>query len=120
MPANLTPQYFAAEERYKQAKDDRQKMKALKEMLAIIPKHKGTEKLQADIKRKMARLKDEMDMGLLVITHYQRILNYITPDYVHIMLDGRIVESGGPELALKLEERGYDWIRDKHAALEEA
>jgi len=62
MPANLTPQYFAAEERYKQAKDDRQKMKALKEMLAIIPKHKGTEKLQADIKRKIARLKDEMDV----------------------------------------------------------
>jgi Fe-S cluster assembly ATP-binding protein len=42
------------------------------------------------------RLKDELDMGLLVITHYQRILNYIKPDYVHIMLDGRIVESGGP------------------------
>jgi Fe-S cluster assembly ATP-binding protein len=66
------------------------------------------------------RLKDEMDMGLLVITHYQRILNYIKPDYVHIMLDGRIVESGGPDLALKLEERGYDWIREKHATLEEA
>lgn len=66
------------------------------------------------------RLKDELGMGLLVITHYQRILNYIQPDYVHIMLDGRIVESGGPELALKLEEKGYDWIRDKHAALEEA
>lgn len=62
MPANLTPQYLAAEERYKQAKDDREKMKALKEMLAYIPKHKGTEKLQADIKRKIARLKDEMDV----------------------------------------------------------
>ena len=45
---------------------------------------------------------------------------YVNPDYVHIMLDGRIVESGGPDLALKLEERGYDWIREKHAALEEA
>jgi Fe-S cluster assembly ATP-binding protein len=66
------------------------------------------------------RLKDEMNMGLLVITHYQRILNYIKPDYVHIMLDGRIVESGGPDLALKLEDRGYDWIREKHATLEEA
>jgi Fe-S cluster assembly ATP-binding protein len=66
------------------------------------------------------RLKDELDMGLLVITHYQRILNYIKPDYVHIMLDGRIVESGGPELALKMEERGYDWIREKHALVEEA
>lgn len=63
------------------------------------------------------RLKDELNMGLLVITHYQRILNYIKPDYVHIMLDGRIVESGGPDLALKLEERGYDWVREKHATL---
>ncbi len=66
------------------------------------------------------RLREELNMGLLVITHYQRILNYIKPDYVHIMLDGRIVESGGPDMALKLEERGYDWIREKHAALEEA
>jgi Fe-S cluster assembly ATP-binding protein len=53
------------------------------------------------------------DMGVLVITHYQRILNYIKPDHVHIMLDGRIVESGGPELALHLEEAGYDWLRDR-------
>jgi len=62
MPANLTPQYLAAEERYKQARDDREKMKALKEMMASIPKHKGTEKLQADIKRKIARLKDDMEV----------------------------------------------------------
>lgn len=54
------------------------------------------------------------DFGVLLITHYQRILNYIKPDFVHILLDGRIVESGGPDLALKLEERGYDWIREKH------
>jgi Fe-S cluster assembly ATP-binding protein len=54
------------------------------------------------------------EIGVLVITHYQRILNYIKPDYVHIMLDGRIVESGGPELALHLEERGYEWVREKH------
>ncbi len=53
------------------------------------------------------------DLGVLVITHYQRVLNYIKPDYVHIMLDGRIVESGGPELALKLEEQGYEWLREK-------
>jgi Fe-S cluster assembly ATP-binding protein len=52
--------------------------------------------------------------GVLLITHYQRILNYIKPDVVHIMLDGRIVETGGPELALHLEERGYDWVREKH------
>jgi Fe-S cluster assembly ATP-binding protein len=66
------------------------------------------------------RLQREIGMGMLVITHYQRILNYITPDKVHIMLDGRIVESGGPELALKLEESGYDWLREKHGILEEA
>jgi len=66
------------------------------------------------------RLRDELNMGALVITHYQRILNYITPDYVHIMLDGRIVESGGPDLAHKLEEKGYDWLREKHGLLEEA
>jgi len=54
------------------------------------------------------------NLGILVITHYQRLLNYIKPDYVHVMLDGRIVESGGPELALHLEEAGYDWVREKH------
>ncbi|MFZ6030216.1 MAG: Fe-S cluster assembly ATPase SufC [Chloroflexota bacterium] len=53
------------------------------------------------------------DLGVLVITHYQRILNYIKPDYVHILMNGRIVERGGPELALHLEEHGYDWIREK-------
>ena len=52
-------------------------------------------------------------LGVLVITHYQRILNYIKPEFVHIMLGGRIVESGGPELALKLEELGYDWLRER-------
>ncbi|GER84765.1 ABC transporter ATP-binding protein [Thermogemmatispora aurantia] len=50
-------------------------------------------------------------LGLLVITHYQRILNYIVPDFVHVMFDGRIVRSGGKELALELEERGYEWLR---------
>jgi Fe-S cluster assembly ATP-binding protein len=54
------------------------------------------------------------DLGVLVITHYQRILNYIKPHYVHIMLGGRIVESGGADLALHLEEHGYDWLREKH------
>lgn len=67
-----------------------------------------------------ASLRESINMGVLVITHYQRILNYIKPDYVHILLDGRIVESGGLELALKLEESGYDWIREKHGAAEEA
>jgi Fe-S cluster assembly ATP-binding protein len=54
------------------------------------------------------------EMGVLVITHYQRLLNYIKPHFVHIMLDGRIVESGGPDLALHLEEQGYDWVREKY------
>jgi len=54
------------------------------------------------------------DLGVLVITHYQRLLNYIKPDYVHIMLDGRIVESGDAELALHLEEKGYEWVREKY------
>lgn len=53
------------------------------------------------------------NLGVLVITHYQRILNYIQPDFVHIMLEGKIVESGGSELALHLEEHGYDWVRER-------
>mgnify|MGYP001379865677 CR=1 FL=1 len=56
------------------------------------------------------------ELGVLVITHYQRILNYIKPQYVHILLNGQIVESGGPELALTLEERGYDWLREKNGS----
>jgi len=51
-------------------------------------------------------------MGVLVITHYQRLLNYIKPQFVHVLIDGRIVGSGGPELALHLEERGYDWLKE--------
>ena len=54
------------------------------------------------------------DLGVLIITHYQRILNHIKPDFVHIMLEGRIVESGDSQLALELEDKGYDWVREKH------
>jgi Fe-S cluster assembly ATP-binding protein len=54
------------------------------------------------------------NLGVLVITHYQRLLNYIKPDYVHVMLGGKIVESGGPDLALHLEEKGYEWVREKY------
>ncbi len=50
--------------------------------------------------------------AVVLVTHYQRILNYIRPDHVHVLFDGRIVRSGGPELALELEEKGYDWIKD--------
>ncbi len=55
------------------------------------------------------------DRSFIVITHYQRLLNYIVPDYVHVMFNGRIVKSGGKELALLLEERGYDWIKEEVA-----
>jgi Fe-S cluster assembly ATP-binding protein len=53
-------------------------------------------------------------LGVLLITHYQRLLNYITPHFVHILLNGQLVESGGPEMAEKLEEKGYDWVREKY------
>ena len=53
------------------------------------------------------------DNAILVITHYQRLLEYIVPDYVHVLFDGKIVKSGGKELALKLEEKGYDWIKEE-------
>lgn len=55
------------------------------------------------------------ELGVLVITHYQRLLNYIKPHFVHVMIGGQIVESGGPDLALHLEEHGYDWLREKVA-----
>ncbi|MCB1207791.1 MAG: Fe-S cluster assembly ATPase SufC, partial [Verrucomicrobiales bacterium] len=55
------------------------------------------------------------ERGLLVITHYQRLLNYIQPDIVHVMMDGQIVKTGGKELALKLEEKGYDWVKEELA-----
>ncbi len=52
------------------------------------------------------------ELGILVITHYQRLLNYIVPDKVHVMYDGRIIQTGGPELAHDLEARGYDWVKE--------
>ncbi len=52
----------------------------------------------------------------IVITHYQRLLDYIRPDFVHILYKGRIVKTGGPDLALELEERGYDWIKEQEDA----
>ncbi|WP_047979626.1 Fe-S cluster assembly ATPase SufC [Ornithinibacillus contaminans] len=53
------------------------------------------------------------NFGCLIITHYQRLLNYITPDHVHVMMQGRVVKSGGPELAHRLEAEGYDWIKEE-------
>ena len=52
------------------------------------------------------------DNATIVVTHYQRLLNYITPDRVHVLAEGRIVKSGGKELALELEAKGYDWIKE--------
>ncbi|MFE5318766.1 Fe-S cluster assembly ATPase SufC [Paenibacillus sp. NPDC056579] len=59
------------------------------------------------------------DRGFLIITHYQRLLNYITPDFVHVMMQGRIVKSGGPELAQRLENEGYDWIKEELGIVDE-
>ncbi len=58
------------------------------------------------------------DNAMILVTHYQRLLNYITPDYVHVLFNGRIVKSGGKELALALEAKGYDWIRDEVGVVE--
>jgi Fe-S cluster assembly ATP-binding protein len=53
--------------------------------------------------------------AILLVTHYQRLLNYVVPDYVHVMMEGRIVKSGGKELALELEDKGYDWVEKEVA-----
>ena len=52
----------------------------------------------------------DAERAILIVTHYQRLLNYVVPDFVHVMMDGRIVKSGGKELAIELEEKGYDWV----------
>ena len=58
--------------------------------------------------------------AFLIVTHYQRLLEYIVPDFVHVLYKGKIVKSGGKELALELEEKGYDWLREKYGVAEEA
>ena len=55
----------------------------------------------------------DAERAILVVTHYQRLLNYVIPDFVHVMMDGRIVKSGGKELAMELEEKGYDWVEQE-------
>jgi len=57
------------------------------------------------------------ERAVIVVTHYQRLLDYIVPDYVHVLYKGRIVKSGSKELAFELEEKGYDWIKAEVAAL---
>jgi Fe-S cluster assembly ATP-binding protein len=66
-----------------------------------------------DVATGINALRDEEGAGILQITHYQRILDYVEPDHVHIMLNGQVVMSGGPELAVKLEDKGYDWVREE-------
>ena len=58
------------------------------------------------------------DNASILITHYQRLLDYIMPDFVHVLFDGKIVKTGNKSLALELEEKGYDWIKVKHSQLE--
>ena len=65
-----------------------------------------------DVSDGINALRDEQGTGILQITHYQRILDYVEPDHVHVMLDGKIAKSGGAELAEKLEDKGYDWVRE--------
>jgi Fe-S cluster assembly ATP-binding protein len=65
-----------------------------------------------DVSGGINALRDEQGTGILQITHYQRILDYVEPDHVHVMLDGKIAKSGGAELAEKLEDEGYDWVRE--------
>ena len=75
--------------------------------------------LDIDAVRKVAEVLSGMagpNMGVLLITHYQRILEYIKPQFVHVMANGRIFRSGGPELARLLEEKGYSWIEQEAAA----
>lgn len=59
------------------------------------------------------KVREESDLGCLIITHYQRLLNYITPDFVHVIMQGKIVKSGGKELAEQLEAEGYEWIKEE-------
>ena len=68
----------------------------------------------------VTRLNEQNGMGVLLITHYQRMLNYVKPDHVHVMVQGRIVQSGGPELALQLEASGYESWRTEEAAVPQA
>jgi Fe-S cluster assembly ATP-binding protein len=66
-----------------------------------------------DVSNGINALRDEQGTGILQITHYQRILDYVEPDFVHVIIDGQVVMEGGPELAEKLEDKGYDWVREE-------
>lgn len=87
-------------------------MAVLEPILAVLDETDSG--LDIDSLRTVAMAVDRLrapDRSTILVTHYQRILNYITPDFVHVLVDGRIVRSGGGELAEELEARGYDWVR---------
>ncbi len=98
-------------------------MKMLEPKLAILDEIDSGLDIDAltivgeNLTKMIAERQDEL--GLLIITHYQRLLNYIKPTHVHVMLGGRIVETGDLELALKLEEQGYEELKEKHGIAEE-
>jgi Fe-S cluster assembly ATP-binding protein len=89
-------------------------MMMLKPRIAILDEIDSG--LDIDALKVVAKGVNEMlspEMGVLIITHYQRLLNYIKPHYVHVFMQGRIVKSGGPELAERLEAEGYDWVKEE-------
>jgi len=89
-------------------------MAVLEPILAILDETDSG--LDIDALRVVARSVEKLktpDRSILLITHYQRLLDYLKPDFVHVMLNGKIVKSGGPSLALELEEKGYDWLEEK-------
>ena len=89
-----------------------QAMERSQVVLAVLDAQEGV--TEQDVS--LMGLAVERGRAMVVVTHYQRLLNYIVPDFVHVLSDGRIVKSGGKELALELEEKGYGWIESPPAA----
>ena len=104
--------------------DSMQFLKKVREKLAVLHLKDETDSgLDIDALKAVAdgvNAQRDPARAFLVITHYQRLLDYIQPDVVHVLADGRIVETGGPELALQLEQHGYAWIKDRVAPVQAA
>lgn len=95
-------------------------MMMLKPRIAILDEVDSG--LDIDALKVVAKGVNEMrspEIGVIIITHYQRLLNYIKPDFVHVFMQGRIVKSGGPELAERLEQGGYDWVKEELGIVDE-